>query len=191
MQRPTAKQLEPWEPHRKGRSLRTREVESITRIQNQQSQAHRGSYRLKQQSQNLHRSALDLLCICYGCVAWCSYETPNVGNGEFLTPLQAPLWDPFPSFCVASSSLNMMMVCVWSYHTLLFYLHLISFGDLLFFEGKRKKGWGRWGWKRGETAVVWDKTKEIKEKIKGKGFTLLMVQNTKNRLYLESGFWPS
>jgi hypothetical protein len=86
-------------PHRRGRSqivgsrgLRTPGEEGP---QNQLSRAHRGSQRLKWQTQTLYGSNLGPLHIPYGCVAWCPCGTTNSGM-ESISNSFAWVWNPLP-----------------------------------------------------------------------------------------------
>lgn len=72
--------------------------------------------------------------IALGSLAFlCSCGIPNSGIGSYL------LWDllvgPFCSHWVASSSLH-VMVCAWSYWSLLCYIGLMSLGGMLFSGGR-------------------------------------------------------
>lgn len=49
---------------------------------NQINKAHRGSWKLKKESQSLHGFVLGHLHVFYGCIAWCYYRTPNHGSRE-------------------------------------------------------------------------------------------------------------
>ena len=68
--------------------------ESTKGLKNQLSRAHRGSQRLKQQSQNLHGTALDPLRIYYvvGSVFWGGLLTMGLGLSLTLLPALGSLF---------------------------------------------------------------------------------------------------
>ena len=80
-----------------GRIVGAKQVKDTTRKLPTESKtrAHRDSQRLNRELESLYRSDLGSLHICYGCVAWCSYGTPNIGGEGSLTV--GCSWDPFPS----------------------------------------------------------------------------------------------
>lgn len=106
----------------------------------------------------LHRSAADLLYICYSCRLESSWEANS--RSRYVSDSSACLW---------GSSSNWLLCCSFgmkafalSYCILLSHVWLLYHGDLIFSEGKHGKKWFSVGsqdvweeWREGKLVLIY------------------------------------